>query len=419
MTELVDYLLQRIAQAQQAMGKPTPLDGEHTRFGDVLDSMALVEFLTIVAEDCGVPVETLEQQFGPRFGSITEMAAGMEQIGLMPQLSVPLAAPLPHLPPARRASPTIFVGPTAFRLPGTCQPGREIDRAVGRPEGWLEERARIKQRFVWSEDEAIAAAVAAVHDCLTRADRGPRTIDVLLVTSEASPLLIGLGACLHHRLQLRPDAVVLEIGGACTGYLAALWNASALLRDADTVAIVSLESPSTYLMLQPGTTGETAALFGDAAAATLFFNRPFGETRYLVKDVRLLADGQGQDYLRLRSVPGGTAELVMDGFGLTREVMYAVPQFVRELLQDHQLREADLAAVVIHGGNGRFPGMLAMQLDIPEERVWSETYRTGNLGSASIPVAWGSRSLSDHRPVVWATVGAGLTFGVALLESAV
>ena len=109
----------------------------------------------------------------------------------------------------------------------------------------------------------------------------------------------------------------------------------------------------------------------------------------------------------------------MDGFGLTREVMYAVPQFVRELLQDHQLREADLAAVVIHGGNGRFPGMLAMQLDIPEERVWSETYRTGNLGSASIPVAWGSRSLSDHRPVVWATVGAGLTFGVALLESAV
>ena len=32
----------------------------------------------------------------------------------------------------------------------------------------------------------------------------------LLVTAEAPPLLVGLAAALHHRLDLRPDTVALE-----------------------------------------------------------------------------------------------------------------------------------------------------------------------------------------------------------------
>ena len=53
----------------------------------------------------------------------------------------------------------------------------------------------------------------------------------------------------------------------------------------------------------------------------------------------------------------------------------------------------DLAAlaepvVVVHGGNGRLPLLVARQLGLPAERVWSETASTGNLGSASLPVAY-------------------------------
>src|SRR5204863_338391 len=79
----------------------------------------------------------------------------------------------------------------------------------------------------------------------------------------------GLAAALHHRLELRPTATALEVGGACTGFLAALWLARMMLPSTGNVLIVSVEAPTGHLLLRPGPAGEAAALFGDAAAACL------------------------------------------------------------------------------------------------------------------------------------------------------
>jgi 3-oxoacyl-[acyl-carrier-protein] synthase III len=54
-------------------------------------------------------------------------------------------------------------------------------------------------------------------------------------------------------------------------------------------------------------------------------------------------------------------------------------------------------------------------LGLPENRIWSETARTGNLGSASVPIAW---SLHESLPAglaAWTVAGAGLMWGAALL----
>jgi 3-oxoacyl-[acyl-carrier-protein] synthase III len=71
--------------------------------------------------------------------------------------------------------------------------------------------------------------------------------------------------------------------------------------------------------------------------------------------------------------------------------------------------------VVAHGGNGRMPALLARQLSLPPDRVWSETPRTGNLGSASVPVAWAAHAPRPRGRVAWTAVGAGLTWAAAIL----
>ena len=79
-----------------------------------------------------------------------------------------------------------------------------------------------------------------------------------------------------------------------------------------------------------------------------------------------------------------------------------------------------LAAVVAHGGNGRMPALLARRLGLPPEQVWSETAKTGNLGSASVSVAWtlrpalgvGSGGLDRPRR-------AGLQWGAVLFDAPV
>jgi hypothetical protein len=85
--------------------------------------------------------------------------------------------------------------------------------------------------------------------------------------------------------------------------------------------------------------------------------------------------------------------------------------------------------VIVHGGNGRMPHLVALQLNLPPEKIWSQTSVTGNLGSASLPVAWAMRTSpptpSPTRgggsgegllpgPVAWTSVGAGLTWAAAL-----
>jgi 3-oxoacyl-[acyl-carrier-protein] synthase III len=77
-----------------------------------------------------------------------------------------------------------------------------------------------------------------------------------------------------------------------------------------------------------------------------------------------------------------------------------------------------LVAVRLAGRRGgRLPALLARQLGLGVDRVWSETAHTGNLGSASLPVAWAAHP-PPQGPVAWTAVGAGLQWGAALFTPA-
>jgi 3-oxoacyl-[acyl-carrier-protein] synthase III len=171
-------------------------------------------------------------------------------------------------------------------------------------------------------------------------------VGALLVTSEAPPLAAGLAAALHARLGLPEQTPALEVGGACVGFLHALWLAGRLLPGVRTVLVLAVEDASRWLLPGPGPSGEAAALFGDGAGAWLLGDAPAGPA------------------------PRALAEVA-----------------------------------------------LGVALGVAGERVWSETARTGNLGSASIPVAWAARE-APAGPVAFAAAGAGLQWGSALLAPA-
>jgi 3-oxoacyl-[acyl-carrier-protein] synthase-3 len=206
--------------------------------------------------------------------------------------------------------------------------------------------------------------------------------------------------------------VALEVGGACTGFLSALWTGRAILHQVGIVLIVALVAPSRWLRVGPGAAGEAAALFGDGAAACVLCEHPPTADSVELAEVVLGADGGAASLIQVRPATEG-AEVHFDGEALASRAVRAMAEAVTDLARQHGLTPADLEAVVAHGGNGRLPGLLARQLDLPPERVWSLTPETGNLGSASLPVAWASRP-APPGPVVWVAVGAGLTWGAAL-----
>jgi 3-oxoacyl-[acyl-carrier-protein] synthase-3 len=407
-------LLERLRQVQRGLGVAAVCADAGVRFADAVDSMGLVEFLALVADDFGVSGTAIEQAAGRRFGTVAELAAALAAAGLHPvDRPVPAEAADPQPP----GVPAVWLAATAVRLPATRQTAAEVDALLGRPAGWLAEHAGIQQRGVWAAEDPLDQAARAAAECLEQASLPLGAVTALLVTSEAPPLPVGLAAALHHHLGLSPSIPALEIGGTCTGWLAALWVARRLLAPSSVALVVAVEAPSVWLTTQPGPAGEAAALFGDGAAACVLAGSAAGPRPLALRDVLLETDGASGPLLRVGRTDGGCCELAMDGPALAQRAVRGMARAVQEVCRRHGIAVSQLDAVAAHAGNGRMVAVLARHLGLPVERLHSATAQAGNLGSASLGAAFwqaGRVAAPAQRWVAWTAAGAGLQWGAAL-----
>jgi 3-oxoacyl-[acyl-carrier-protein] synthase-3 len=428
---LAGHILRRVRLVLEFLGQDGGAVADAgARFGDLLDSMGLVELVATLAEDFGVTPEAIEECVGGRFGTVGELAAALSASTLTLKAksgggSTPVSGDAEHQPtePARPligpdlGSSSAWLAATAARLPDGVQLAAEINAALKRPAGWLERRAGIVQRRIWESQDPLDAAATAGQECLQVACLKADRVGALLVTSEAPPALAGVAAYLHHRLCLPSAAPALEVGGACTGFLAALWTAQTLLSRHEAVLVIAVEAPSRYLVVKAGPAGEAAALFGDGAAACLLCAHPVGGSSLPITEIVLGTDGSQGGLVQVNRLADGEVELHLDGERLAGQAIRIMEQSARTLVQAHGLDLDAIRAVVAHGGNGRMPALLARRLGVPPERVLSETPQTGNLGSASLSVAWAAHQAKLAGPVVWTAVGAGMSWGAALVGS--
>jgi 3-oxoacyl-[acyl-carrier-protein] synthase-3 len=414
---LASHLLERIRAVQESLGvQPSVVVEAGARLADLLDSMGMAEYLILLARDCGVTVATLEECAAHNFSTVAALAEVMHRAGLSPRGSIlqPPAAQPELVPALSQPWHTGWLAATAVRLPARVQTAEALAATLGRPAGWLRSRAGIAQRHVWGDEDPLAAAAAAGRECLESAGLLVEEVGALLVTSEAPPLPVGLAAALHGWLDLRPETVALDVGGACTGFLHALWLAQSLLGVRGVVQILTVEAPSRYLRVEPGPAGEAAALFGDgAAAAVVCDDRPSVGGTPLGRIV-LGADASAAHLIQVAYSVQTGIRLHLTGGPLATRAIRIMAQAVRDLSNASGLALTDLVGVVAHGGNGRLPRLLARQLGLPPASIWSATSHTGNLGTASLPVAWHAQQPRPVGPVLWTAVGAGLSWGAAL-----
>src|SRR5205085_7455880 len=138
------------------------------RLGDAVDSMGLVEFVGILADDFGVSPEMIDEAVGRKYGTIAEVASALQTAGLV-STAVPMkdksyrdqASRVASAPGAAHREIKNALGwlaATTACLPDKIQSAAEINNILGRPPGWLESHAGIKQRRVWGSQDAVAAA---------------------------------------------------------------------------------------------------------------------------------------------------------------------------------------------------------------------------------------------------------------------
>jgi 3-oxoacyl-[acyl-carrier-protein] synthase-3 len=262
-------------------------------------------------------------------------------------------------------------------------------------------------------------ALAATEALLAQTGVSAAKIGALLVCTQTPDHLVpGVASRLHGQLRLPQDCFVLDINQGCSGFVLGSQVMTNWLMSVGGDGI--LANADTYSRLIRRNDLTTRALFGDAAAATLYSTRSGG---LRVVACHSYADGSGYDAFvahgsAMREDAGKLAGICMDGPGILNFALGKVPDAIRAALDANDLRLEQLRMVLFHQANKFMVGLLARKLRLSPEQVPQNCECLGNTVSASIPLLlrdqW--QVLRPGDRVLAVGFGVGLSWGTVLLE---
>jgi len=303
----------------------------------------------------------------------------------------------------------VRIAGTGTYLPKRIVTASDLDRKLGKPEGYSEKLSGVKTRY-YAEDETSSqmgakAATAALEDA------GLRFADVDGVIGACGTPEQGIPstAALIQRALGQEDSGVpcFDINSTCLSFVTAFDTLSYLI-DAGRfrrVLIVSTEVASVGLNWNQH---EACSLFGDGAAAVVLERTPENGTSRVIGS-HMETFSSGADYCRI--LGGGTklhprdhysAATVddylfhMDGRKVFRLAAEVLPAFMQKLLARAELRLDEIRLVVPHQASLAGLELMRRKLGIAEER-WMRTVEDyGNMIAASIPFTLHLAILDDR-----------------------
>ena len=173
----------------------------------------------------------------------------------------------------------------------------------------------------------------------------------------------------------------------------------------------------------------TCVLFGDAAGAVLL--EPTEEEGIGILDFVLHSDGSGAEFLNMKA--GGskypaTVETVandwhylyQDGKTVFKFAVQKMADVAEQVLLRNSYTGNDVALLVPHQANLRIIDAVAKRLGLESEKVLVNISKYGNTTAATIPLAlseaYSQGKILKNDLIVFATFGAGFTWGSALLK---
>ncbi len=313
-------------------------------------------------------------------------------------------------------------------LPQRVLTNADLERMVDTSDEWIRTRTGILERRIAADGESSATmAVQAARQALERAELAPFALDLIIVATATPDYLFPATACLVQDALGAIHAGAFDMEAACSGFLYALVVATQFIRagSCENVLVVASETLSRITNWQDR---NTCVLFGDGAGAVVL--RATRRERGLLAST-LGAYGAGADLLILpaggsarppspETVNGGQHYIQMKGNEVFRFAVRMMGQASQEVLEKAGLTIDDVALFIPHQANLRIIQAVGERLGIPEERVYVNLPRYGNMSAATIPIALCEAAeegrLKDGDIVLAAAFGAGLTWAAAALS---
>lgn len=336
---------------------------------------------------------------------------------------------------------------TGAYLPERVMTNADLARLVDTSDEWITRRTGIRERRIAAPHEAASTLGAeAARRMLDAAGVDPREID-LVIAGTCSP--DGMFPAVATRIQAAigaDRASSFDVNAACASYLTGLNIGTQFIANGAARRVVVIGTEAITRLLD-WTDRSTCILFGDGAGASLLEPATPGEPG-AIDQIILRSDGRRADVVHAggpasprgvpvdaRASPRGVpvearvsprgvleqeAHIVMDGRALFRAAVTEMATSCRRALAAAGTTVDQIDLFVPHQANLRIMDAAARALGLPTERMFVTVDRYGNTSSATIPIALAEAQAAGRLHagdrVLLTTIGAGLTWGAAVVE---
>ncbi len=259
-----------------------------------------------------------------------------------------------------------------------------------------------------SELDTSDLAVAALNRLMAGDSVARDEIGCLIVCTQ-NPDGEGLphtSALVQAKAGLPSSVAAFDISLGCSGYVYGIAAVTGFL-DATGMEKGVLITADPYSKIVNRNDRDTALLFGDAATATLVSRN--GPWKMIASDFG--TDGAGAENLVKRD-----GQLSMNGRQVFNFTLSRVPDQIRKVVADAELRLDDIQVFVLHQGSRYIVESIGRRLGVPAARVPVAIEETGNTVSSSIPLILETVLESkNNKHIVISGFGVGLSWGSAVL----
>ncbi len=306
-------------------------------------------------------------------------------------------------------------------VPARVMTNHDMAKLVDTSDEWIQERTGIKERRFAAQEEALSdIALPAVREALAEAGAKPSEIDLVICATVTPDMLFPTtSALMADALEMR-NAAAYDLLAGCTGFMYGISQAYAMIASglSKKAVVVGGDLLSKILDWEDRS---TLVIFGDGAGAVVL--EPVTEGGFL--GFELGADGGGGIHLCYpgsgsRHFDNPNSILKMNGREVFKFATRVMVSSAEAVLEQCGKTIEDIDVYVPHQANKRIIDYAIGKLGIPPERTIVNVDRYGNTSSGSIPLALADARaegrLTDGALVLMTGMGAGLTWGSALIE---
>lgn len=318
---------------------------------------------------------------------------------------------------------------TGSYVPPYSMDNNDIAKLVETSDEWIRERTGVVRRHIIQEETTVSMAARAGQSALENAGVRPEEVDLILVSTISSNVILPCAACEVQRELGAVNATCFDLNAACTGFLLGYNTAAAYLEAGvyQTALVIGSESLSNLTNWKDRS---TCILFGDGAGAAVIQR---GEGRHYLPVTHSNGAKGGALTCKSRHDHNGLTRhqevetladpeyfMQMDGQAVFKFAVRSVPQAVEEVLEANRVKKEEISCYILHQANRRIVEAVAKRLGEPLEKFPMNLQEYGNTSSASIPILLDEQNRSGKLKkgdrIVLAGFGAGLSWGASILD---